>query len=220
MGGVGALGIIHDPNEDPCPPELQPQTATPARWIWEWHVLWAGPTTAMPLGLATMAVDPQGKILPLSPSLHGGFLKMAVYRQPGTDPTDPFAGRPIQAMLGPVFMALAFLHCKNVTITAPVREQKYDRAARRRGDPEGLTYHRLVIEPMQRVLHQAAADAGAPHDLQRALHICRGHFKDYREGAGLFGKQRGLFWWEAQVRGTAAAGRVVKDYDVRPPEAP
>lgn len=51
--------------------------------------------------------------------------------------------------------------------------------------------------------------------LQRALHICRGHFKDYSKGKGLFGKYKGLYWWDSQVRGTEEAGRIEKDYNIK-----
>jgi len=48
------------------------------------------------------------------------------------------------------------------------------------------------------------------------LHICRGHFKDYRLSVGGLGKHhlKGMWWWAPQVRGTAERGRVEKDYDV------
>jgi len=36
---------------------------------------------------------------------------------------------------------------------------------------------------------------------------------------GLFGQQKGLYWWDAHVRGTAERGVVVKDYEVKAPVA-
>jgi len=48
------------------------------------------------------------------------------------------------------------------------------------------------------------------------LHITRGHFKDYRDGKGLFGKYQGLFWWDQHVRGDPDNGVVLKDYHVDP----
>ena len=50
--------------------------------------------------------------------------------------------------------------------------------------------------------------------IKQGLHICRGHFKDYTRGRGLFGRFKGLYWWDSQVRGTAEKGIVVKDYRV------
>ena len=54
--------------------------------------------------------------------------------------------------------------------------------------------------------------------LKQALHICRGHFKDYRDGRGLFGKHKGLYWWEQNVRGSIEQGVHIKDYRVRTPD--
>jgi hypothetical protein len=53
--------------------------------------------------------------------------------------------------------------------------------------------------------------------IAKALHICRGHFKDYRNSAGLFGKYKGLYWWDMHTRGTEKAGVVIKDYRVKAP---
>ena len=53
---------------------------------------------------------------------------------------------------------------------------------------------------------------------KKALHICRGHVKDFRRSEkGLFGKYRDLYWWESHVRGTAKAGMVYSDYEVKSP---
>ena len=53
--------------------------------------------------------------------------------------------------------------------------------------------------------------------LKHALHICRGHFKDYRDGKGLFGRYKDIYWWESQVRGNGEHGVVLKDYNVNEP---
>ena len=47
----------------------------------------------------------------------------------------------------------------------------------------------------------------------KALHICRGHFKDF-SNHGLFGKYRGTYWWPMHTRGSSDNGLVVKDYRV------
>ena len=51
--------------------------------------------------------------------------------------------------------------------------------------------------------------------LQYALHICRGHFKDFSQSKGLFSRNKGLFWWDPQVRGNREIGGVIKDYKVK-----
>jgi hypothetical protein len=80
-----------------------------------------------------------------------------------------------------------------------------------------LRYYTFDIKPMQQVLRQVrrSDEVGLP----KALHICRGHFKDYRR-SGLFGKHQGLYWFDMHVRGTAERGVVVKDYAVQAPSRP
>jgi hypothetical protein len=111
--------------------------------------------------------------------------------------------------------SFAFLQCTNVearSITLPET-----RARRRQQQPalRGLRYHHLVVEPIRR---KASAEAGESDvSIVRALHICRGHFADYREGKGLFGKLHGVFWVDAHVRGDATAGEVRKTYELKKP---
>ena len=66
------------------------------------------------------------------------------------------------------------------------------------------------------MLQNAKANAAGADIGQSPLHICRGHFKDYRE-SGLFGKVKGIFWWDQYVRGDLENGAVVKDYNVKAP---
>jgi hypothetical protein len=215
---VGVFASAHDQSTEPVLEALGCRTESPATWVWELHViLRTEPGWAAYAGAAFMAVSSDGTILPMLSTTGGSYLQIAIAGTPWADPH--LHVQMIQQHLHPVLLGLSFLHCKNVMITDPHRDAKHDRAARRRGDPEGLTYHRLIIEPMQKILRQAAEDAGAPGDLKVALHIMRGHFKRYEQGRGLFGKLHGMWFWESQVRGTAQAGRVVKDYDVRPPRS-
>lgn len=86
--------------------------------------------------------------------------------------------------------------------------------AERKGTPL-LDYRVLNIEPMKRVLRsEGGLEEAGP---RVALHICRGHFKDYRDGPGLFGKHKSVYWWEGSVRGSLVRGKVEKDYQVNPP---
>lgn len=109
-------------------------------------------------------------------------------------------------------MTLCFMHCKNVVVnthTPPRPLQK--KHEKRYGVP--LVCHRtLEITPMKQVLrHEGGSEQVG---LRRALHICRGHFKDYRTH-GLFGKLKDIYWWDSMARGSAAEGVVDKDYRVR-----
>jgi hypothetical protein len=110
-------------------------------------------------------------------------------------------------------LAISFAHCKNVVV-----KDAEEPAVPRPVPPQGrhLTFKVLEIGPMKTILDRTASERHT--GLQRALHICRGHFASYEEKP-LFGKYRGRFWIPQHVRGSIEAGAVVKDYDVAaPPE--
>lgn len=112
-----------------------------------------------------------------------------------------------------VWLAISFCHCRNVTVDEHTTPHKLVKAQERRGRLPVLSYYTLAIAPMVKVL-TACAPSGV--SLQKRLHICRGHFKDYRQGGGLFGKQKGLYWWDMNLRGNSAKGAIVKDYAISP----
>ena len=77
-------------------------------------------------------------------------------------------------------------------------------------------YYTLNIEPMKKVLREEGKVES--HGLKHALSVCRGHFANYTEGKGLFGKYHGQFWIPQHVRGSANQGVVTKDYAVNAPQ--
>jgi hypothetical protein len=106
----------------------------------------------------------------------------------------------LQPFFAPL-LAISFCHCKNVDI---LRETVPPKVKAKRERSHGWSpdaWHALKIEPMQKELRGAGADE--PGGLKRALHICRGHFKDYRGGHGLFGKVHGMWWWEPRLTDTS-----------------
>lgn len=116
----------------------------------------------------------------------------------------------VMAWYHPSFLAISFLHCKNVQIVDEVINPKLAKRYRERHGVTPTAYKTLVIEPLKQVLkHEGRAHE---HGLAKAMHICRGHFKDYREGRGLFGKYHQLVWHPSLVRGTKgkAAARVME----------
>lgn len=102
--------------------------------------------------------------------------------------------------LYPHMLAVSFMHCKNVKI----QDERVDKPlAKKYHAKTGLwptKYKTLVIEPLKEILRTQgkSEETGIKH----ALHICRGHFADYTEGKGLFGKYHGRFWMPAHVKGT------------------
>lgn len=102
-------------------------------------------------------------------------------------------------------LALSFLHCKNIRTEATTPPAALSKArTRRHGAPPLRPYKTLVIEPLKRILHTEGR-AGSV-GLAKALHICRGHFKDYTEH-GLFGRYHGVYWWEDRVKETTEKRR-------------
>jgi hypothetical protein len=82
----------------------------------------------------------------------------------------------------------------------PMHEKHAKAVAKKNGGVQPVKFKRLVIEPLKAILkREGSADSkGIAH----AMHICRGHFRDYREGKGLFGKYHKLVWTPQTVRGT------------------
>ena len=117
----------------------------------------------------------------------------------------------------PFFFALSLMNAKNVSLVDAPLPLKVA-AKRGRSGKTVLSFKTLHIEPMK-ARARSEATTGESH-LRRALHICRGHFKDFREGPGLFGKYKGLYWWDSQVRGTDESGRIIKDYSLGSPQGP
>ena len=110
-------------------------------------------------------------------------------------------------------LSLTLLNCKNVHAREQPCSPKLAKRYQERHGHKRPRYYVLDIEPMR----QKFRDANGGKDgisLAKALHICRGHFKDYREKP-LFGKVSGMFWWQPHVRGTAEAGIVEKDYRIK-----
>jgi hypothetical protein len=115
-------------------------------------------------------------------------------------------------------LSLSFIHCANTRVVETVTSPALAKARQKRARLPLMRYYTLDIGAMRTVLESVrATQAGS---LPKALHICRGHFKDYRDGPGLFGRQPGLWWWRMQTRGTAKAGEVRKDYRVHAPAIP
>lgn len=121
-------------------------------------------------------------------------------------------------VLDPCLLALSFMHCKNVTIQRDSQSPTLAKAYQKKHGKPLSRYYTLDIEPMKKVLR---TDGNSEKTgLKQALHICRGHFKNFSKGKGLFGKYKGLYWWDSMVRGSVSEGIVDKDYAVKSPKEP
>jgi len=121
------------------------------------------------------------------------------------------ATKTVQGLLFPVWLAVSFLHCRNVGLTSREPSGKAKKRHTRKG--WSIVWKTLEIHSIKKTISESAGDGTG---LKQRLHICRGHFKDFAEGRGLFGKYHGTYWWADQVRGNRESGVVAKDYRVVP----
>lgn len=122
-------------------------------------------------------------------------------------------------LVKPLFLAVSFMHCKNVPLHTVEPPAKLVRAHKRRGNVAPVTYRTINIEPFRQ--HARRVISGRPitdSEAKRALHLMRGHFKTFNQEKPLLGKHTGTFWWNPQMRGAAEHGRVEKSYTVKGPE--
>jgi hypothetical protein len=115
-----------------------------------------------------------------------------------------------RAPLDVCLLTISFLHCKNVELIE--RGPGISKNYKRNRHKSNVRYHVLAIEPMKKVLRMEGQSEST--GIKRALHICRGHFKDFSKGHGLFGRYTGIYWWNSQVRGSLSEGIVNKDYSI------
>lgn len=113
-------------------------------------------------------------------------------------------------LLYPALLAHSLLACKNVEQVQHRPDPKLSRAWQRRHGADALVrYTTLRVRPMGGGSHD-----GGDGQIDKALHIVRGHFKTYTPERPLFGRLTGTYWWDSAVRGDASHGVVVKDYEV------
>lgn len=122
----------------------------------------------------------------------------------------------MNSAIRPVSLAISFLHCKNVTMVTTDPPVKVQQRRVKEGKLPLIRYHTLEIEPMCKILRTEGQSEKT--GLKLALHICRGHFKDYSKGKGLFGRFHDLYWWDSMVRGSPEHGMVGKDYNINAPD--
>jgi hypothetical protein len=197
-GRIGMLFSVIKP-EDAV---TNPRGAIPekTKWIY-WMDMWMDWGTASklhghahgPTGATFMCVDETGALIEKP--------WMQTYCSP--DARDAMRG--YMSWYNPAFLAISFLHCGNVT----VEDHQVDKPLAKKWSAKHngirpVGYKILVIEPLKQILR----NKGRVHEqgLAKAMHICRGHFADYREGRGLFGKYKKLVWIPQTIKGTGRKG--------------
>ncbi len=182
-----------------------------------------------PIIQADLAVQANGKVLCLPGtkvdtrySVSGAFAKESLERLQNTGKSVEEASTLYRGFCEPLldtaFLAISFLHCKNVILS----QETYHRAGKEQLAPKipshtrasfPVSYHVLEIAPMREILRTEGKSETV--GLKRALSICRGHFRHYENGRGLFGKYKGTFWVPMHVRGNREQGIALKDYRIK-----
>ena len=171
-----------------------------------------------PLGCFLFFVSKNGETIPMGKESGYICILFGKYREKNLKWIEAGGGKIIEKGIAPNFfpayLAISFMHCKNVITEERVPLEKLNKKFRKRHGRDLVRYHVLKIELMRKVLKIK----GKSDELGiiKALHICRGHFKDYRQ-SGLFGKIPGIFWWESHVRGQKEKGIILKDYEIKKP---
>jgi len=122
----------------------------------------------------------------------------------------------LNSLMWPVFLAISFMHCKNVKVSEVLPEPKLSKKFAKNHDCSLVKYRIINIDPMQTILNKEgrANELG----LGQALHICRGHFKTFGgEHKKLFGKLEGSYFWPQTLRGNPEYGTIKSTYKVNPP---
>lgn len=118
-------------------------------------------------------------------------------------------------MLCTLLMGVSFLHCKNVRTSEHVPSAEQFKHFEKRFRVPMVTYKTLRIVGVG----EAESDTDSQttsSNIQRSMHIVRGHFSTYTEDRPLFGKYAGTFWIPAHIRGNQDKGIVTKDYEATP----
>ena len=114
----------------------------------------------------------------------------------------------------PAFLAICFMHCSNVQLEDHRPKDSHLRKHQKLYGRAPIVYKTLNITPMQNIIR---SKGGPSCGLKQALHIMRGHFKQF-DKKPLFGKHKGLWWWSSQLRGSLKHGYIKKNYEVHPPK--
>lgn len=167
-----------------------------------------------PMLRAAVALDGSGAIIPVAngdPYRISPLTKTAQrvwgipeFKQSGVD------------ALNVVLWTLAFMHTKGAVIDDVTPPPAVSKRHQKRYKAPLCSYKTVKVCGFGRAPQEAQ---GGQHDTPR-LHIVRGHWADYRNGAGMFGNPdlRAVFWISEHERGRGEKGAIKTTYEVYPHE--
>lgn len=112
-----------------------------------------------------------------------------------------------------VLFTFSMLNVKNVVRVEHKADRKLQERRKKRGQLPLVKYYTLEVEvPGKRAI--GSSPANASETSSRPLHLVRGHLADYRDGKGLFGKHKGVYYIPSHMRGDIDNGVIKKRYRV------
>lgn len=120
--------------------------------------------------------------------------------------------------LNPFVMCLSLINTKNIEVIDNIPPIKLSTTHEKKYGSPLLKYKTIKISESTLKHYQLDTSKVPPNSHSYPLHLVRGHFADYRDGKGLFGKYKDVFWIPDHVRGNAENGIVIKDYEVEAPK--
>ena len=111
-----------------------------------------------------------------------------------------------------VLLSLARMNCRNVTLRPTSSAQKGKRGRKPPSKQPATVWHEIVINSVPKSRSTSNTRTWGSDDSIIRLHRVRGHFEDYTQGKGLFGKVKGVFWMPDHERGSKSAGEVISSY--------
>jgi hypothetical protein len=125
----------------------------------------------------------------------------------------------VKMLAAPLLLALSFMNCKNVVLSSHQPDKDLNKERKKSKLRPFVRFHTINIEPAKKMLNQEGEIE--TNGLQKALHICRGHFKTWTTSyMGRPLERPVTYWAPSHVKGSAKHGVVISDYDVKAPGQP
>jgi hypothetical protein len=110
------------------------------------------------------------------------------------------------------FLTFSFMHCKNV-VREEIGPGTRNYVKRNRHNVPRIKQTVLKVVPMKEYTRHIRATGNIQYYTggRVPVHIRRGHFRDYTK-KGLFGKHKGIFWFDMTTVGVSKDGKIEKTY--------
>jgi len=117
----------------------------------------------------------------------------------------------VSSMFNDLCFIFDLVNCRNVEIVND--SWKLSKKRRRQlGNPMRVQFKTLKIRDT--VVKRKSDNTGGESLDSMPWHIRRGHFRDYTQGPGLFGKYKCKVWVPSMTVGSEKNGKVIKSYEV------